>query len=942
MLVDYKDKIVELKKELEVARDGIIYLYKKKYPYYFSDKAILTIIEKLPTASYQLNHIENFDYHRYGPLVIKTINSFVRKHKINISDWRTIVTNEYIKEALSSKSNSKVDEPSENIIYIKEGTKVLFLYGSTYIETIVKNVENKGDKLYCSLQRFDNGEYLVNEQGKRRVWVVETLLKNKKIILDEREKEKIKKKIDEEEQKKEAYKTFLDKSVIFSNNKLTYNEEQLQAIVSFENTLVTARAGSGKTRVIMGKILYLMEIEKMSKENIMSFCFNREIKNEINRRFNVECFVDGENKYLGYEFAKTFHSLAYNITKMDKEEKILQNKSDFIKQVINKMKKDNPNFIKEIYTFFKDSSFYIDRKYFDSPSAYYKYLKNSRYKTLNGEEVKSRGEKLIADFLFEHGIEYVYEKSFFPSRIEPRWPIFLGREEYGRFYKLIKEKDETKPDFYLLNHKFVWEHWAITGNETPMEIGEFECSIGSYNDYKNNKKWKQEFWNSRFLKNLESCKQNNAFKVIKGFIETEDPYFQNKTNEEIETYLKTVLEKKGIVCKKLPEDVLCDKVWKKAIDGFTLLIEQFINKLQQHYFDDMDLFFSKLNNVKNPKAVQLYKLGYSIYQEYMKILHSDNKGAEFAKYSIVTTDYNELIYKAIRMVDEGQYDYAIKNIKWILIDEYQDFSKLFDTLITSIIKINSEIKVFAVGDDWQAINRFAGSDTKYFHSFPDTYTYSDLLNLRNNYRSDKIIVETANKFMKITNKKGAESKCVSNDVGVLRLLDINKEYVLPEKNPIFRYMGLEDESDFDRYTRAKYLKICFDIIKANQDKTIMILNRKNIFLGKEKNDFNAILRRIVKKYIDTYDYDNNVRISTVHSMKGEEADIVILLDVNEGAFPVHNPNNDLFEIFGQNVLDCIDDEEKLFYVALTRAKHKLYITYDSRNRSEFVKFIEKK
>ena len=57
-------------------------------------------------------------------------------------------------------------------------------------------------------------------------------------------------------------------------------------------------------------------------------------------------------------------------------------------------------------------------------------------------------------------------------------------------------------------------------------------------------------------------------------------------------------------------------------------------------------------------------------------------------------------------------------------------------------------------------------------------------------------------------------------------------------------------------------------------------------------------------------------------MKGEEADIVILLDANEGSFPVYNPNNDLFEIFNQNAIDSMHDEEKLFYVALTRAKHK--------------------
>ena len=84
------------------------------------------------------------------------------------------------------------------------------------------------------------------------------------------------------------------------------------------------------------------------------------------------------------------------------------------------------------------------------------------------------------------------------------------------------------------------------------------------------------------------------------------------------------------------------------------------------------------------------------------------------------------------------------------------------------------------------------------------------------------------------------------------------------------------------------------------------------------------------------DFIKNVQLKTVHKAKGEEADIVILLDINEGSFPVYNSNNDLFEIFGQKSLDSVEDEEKLYYVALTRAKESEYILYERKRKSPFI------
>ena len=105
---------------------------------------------------------------------------------------------------------------------------------------------------------------------------------------------------------------------------------------------------------------------------------------------------------------------------------------------------------------------------------------------------------------------------------------------------------------------------------------------------------------------------------------------------------------------------------------------------------------------------------------------------------------------------------SLNKLKYLMIDEYQDFSLLFSELISSIMKYNKDIKVFCVGDDWQAINAFAGSDLKYFNEFEKYFDGSIQKTLLTNYRSAKNIVQFSNQFME---GKGAESIAHLNTTG---------------------------------------------------------------------------------------------------------------------------------------------------------------------------------
>ena len=116
----------------------------------------------------------------------------------------------------------------------------------------------------------------------------------------------------------------------------------------------------------------------------------------------------------------------------------------------------------------------------------------------------------------------------------------------------------------------------------------------------------------------------------------------------------------------------------------------------------------------------------------------------------------------------------------------------------------------------------------------------------------------------------------------------------------------------------------------------MILSRSNNILGKDLQEFNVALRKLCLRFMDYNDYNENVFVKTAHKSKGEEADTIIIINVNEGVFPVFNPNNDLFELFGHTTIESVEDESKLYYVSLTRAKHNLYILYKESNKSPYI------
>ena len=284
-------------------------------------------------------------------------------------------------------------------------------------------------------------------------------------------------------------------------------------------------------------------------------------------------------------------------------------------------------------------------------------------------------------------------------------------------------------------------------------------------------------------------------------------------------------------------------------------------------------------------------------------------------------------------------------LRYLMIDEYQDFSLPFFRLAQTLRALYPELRLFAVGDDWQAINRFAGSDVRYFtdfkHFFPEDSTIIPLLT---NYRSRRRIVENANRFMlthydsqalpaktfqrrrgRITTLRPEKLRYDPTDLEEDALSDGRFGKLLPRQLPTSQ-----------QKPAGQLLKQLFLLIKRHPRASFLILHRHNFttYPGLDLIKLQQALAQLAasEQVLTPAAFKSQIRFLTIHKSKGLEADIVVLLEFNRDLLLAPHPHGSLFTVFGDNRAQEAADQARLLYVALTRAKERLYLlTSDHRS-----------
>jgi DNA helicase-4 len=260
-------------------------------------------------------------------------------------------------------------------------------------------------------------------------------------------------------------------------------------------------------------------------------------------------------------------------------------------------------------------------------------------------------------------------------------------------------------------------------------------------------------------------------------------------------------------------------------------------------------------------------------------------------------DFDSMIERATNYINKGKFK---SPWRYIMVDEYQDISPARLELIQALCHQEKErTNLFAVGDDWQSIYQFAGSNVSLTTGFAQRFPYSTISELDTTYRFNNMIGQVANQFVQ------------RNPNQLIKTLNSVSER---KRNSVFVVAQTEIEKVLDQLNR-----------NSNQVKTVLLLARKNSHRPSLLTDWEERFRKL------------HLRFMTCHASKGKEADFVIILNVDEGQFPLRNKVHHLDGVLVENGDEYPDAEERrLFYVALTRARDKVWVAHTTGG-SSFVK-----
>jgi DNA helicase-4 len=699
-----------------------------------------------------------------------------------------------------------------------------------------------------------------------------------------------------------------------NNHKILINEEQALALSKLaQNTLVTARAGSGKTRTIACRTILALEKENIKPDEILLLSFNRNAAEEMRYRI-IDSFG---YKHFDKNSARTFHSLAHDIVKPQEEliyddgdKDVKQTLTKFIYTIYSSNEILTEEFKNNFYEYYRWTSGKEDDciKYwfFKNNDEKYHYLRHKKKVTLNREKVKSNGEKWIADFLFEHDIEYKYEKLFTCAPYR--------KQAHETFESTLYHPDFTIWDKDT-NTQYIIEHWGINEDDETKSVSRFWKK--TWYEYHSEMIWKRKLISKYNTVLIETSVADLKFGRI-----------------HFEEILKNKLESYGIVCNKLSKEEILKRIEEKHINDLANKFAKFILYAQKVKYMPEDIDKKLKSNIfhGDKRCESFVSMANIIYKKYQKELLNHNK-----------TDFDNILLNATEKIinSKGNCEISlqkkkqkIKNIKMILIDEYQDFSQLFFDMIRAIIQFNPYVKLFCVGDDWQSINAFAGSDLKFFKEFYTYFHNSEYAQLSYNYRSSANIVNAGNNLMQ---PEGNLAKYASNKQGKIELYNIDDVNIHKNNSNEMDLEFIYDQHrDFEKSFFAinhRYFKKCVEIISQNVNQNYFIMHReKTICHYSELERFAGAL----KKYFLNKNIKINISVNTIHKFKGMESDNVIILEATNDELPLVHPDSEFYLIFNRTPQMILDEEKRLFYVALTRAKENIYILTERANYCEYI------
>lgn len=690
-----------------------------------------------------------------------------------------------------------------------------------------------------------------------------------------------------EQARKEHNKQFVENElnaceIYFDEVLGTYplDQQQRESIVKLEdNCLVIASAGSGKTSTIVSKAKYLVERRNIHPSKILLLTYTKKAANELSERINVAGLTSG-----------TFHSLAYRIIAETTGRAPSICGANVALNVFRKLLSTDQEFLKSINTYIINlqSLMHLEHDYLDAYSYYEdrkKYGIQAYFPDVDGRLIftKSEEEKRICSILARLGILFRYEKNY---QIDTRTP----------------ERRQYKPDFtiYFKNELGEWsriylEHFAVNKDgQVPQWFG--EGTKGGWH-----------MANQKYLEGIEwKRKIHKQYNTV--LIETTSAQFHDGT---IENVIRQQLITHNVPIKEKNEKELYtllssrNRKIEKAI--FTLILS-FVTLMKANE-KSLDALLKQVapefGKERSDKEKRTYFILMSIIKPFFEAYQKElSKNFEM--------DFTDAIIHATNICREGHW----KTYDYILVDEFQDISTDRYKFLEALRTDKPKTKLYCVGDDWQSIFRFAGSDMALFYNFENFFGETELCKIETTYRFHQPIIDKSSRF--IMKNDDQRKKDVHSPIGDTKATNLS-------------FIPCNGSKDLD------VLPVVESLVRSIPlNETIMLVGRYNYdavsvgFKGQIQNDFSKINVRIAGR---------ELFFLSVHSAKGLEADHVILINCNDGAYGFPSLIEDdpiLNFVLSKKETYPFAEERRLFYVAITRAKKHSYVLYDREHPSQFV------
>ena len=661
--------------------------------------------------------------------------------------------------------------------------------------------------------------------------------------------------------------------------KYPLDPQQRESIVKLEdNCLVISSAGSGKTSTSIAKVKYLLDKRHLSKDEILVLSYNRKTAEEFQERLNVPGLT-----------CRTFHGFACDII-ADVEGRFPDvAEAEFLLQCYYQLIKKNDNFKAAVTKYVGEVADITKLEHeYEHAKEYYEdretYGRMAPYGDMYGNPVftRSQEEKKICTWLSTHDVDFLYEQNYpidtstkFRRQYKPDFTIYYevnGQKYYAFLEHFGIDKDGNVPQ------------WFGEGKE-----GGFEKANKEYN---NGIIWKRGV--------------HSEFKTY--LMETTSAMFHDKT---VFKQLEKQLRKIGVDPKELSEE----EKYKRLFERNTTMEENIMNlfssfiALMKSNGKSFDSIMQAIIDSGQPEEFcercrfLMYEVIKPLYEEYERALAEKKQ-----------RDFTDIILCAAKYCETGRFK---TRFSYILVDEFQDISMDRYKFIVSLRKQDPITKTYCVGDDWQSIYRFSGSDMNLFNRFEEHFGFTVKCKIETTYRFGNPLVERSSEFiLKNPSQVQKSVKPLSDKVST-------KLSFIP----------------FSRTSNELYLNEIKKLIESiPAEESVMLIARYNYEVKVFPHNCVRQQSPTSKRATVTF-AGRTMQFMSVHAAKGLEADNVIILNCSQdgGGFPSRITDD---PILGY-VLSEIDtfeysEERRLFYVAITRARKHTFVMYNENMPSVFV------